>query len=363
MFSTHCHTCSAAAALVSLLVSSGARADELESSQPAAAERSSTISAPSIGVLTEWTDEFIFHDWRIQRNTDSQRYRLVDDRNLRVISGTFDECREHFELLRLERAIPPLPRTVVLVLHGMGRYRGSMETLADGITRETNLETLLFGYSSLNEGLEDHARSFGKVIKHLEGVERIHLVAHSLGNLVVRAYYARSLAEPAGADRRIERLVMLGPPNHRPRMAVGFASHPWTETVYRKLLGPSGEQLSSAFVDFEDRLTTPTCQFAIVAGGAGTSVGYNPLLEGDDDGLLTIPETRIAGARDFMVLPLSHQGLMTEEVVSHVVGKFLTTGALRGFEAPRYPIFDDDEPAPRDAFEIDEVEPEVAAGE
>ena len=42
------------------------------------------------------------------------------------------------------------------------------------------------------------------------------------------------------------------------------------------------------------------------SGGLGNNVGMNPLLPGDDDGLVTVQSTRLAGAADFLVLPVVH---------------------------------------------------------
>ncbi len=49
----------------------------------------------------------------------------------------------------------------------------------------------------------------------LDEAETIHIVAHSMGNLVVRHYLERSTDEVKGLkpDPRIKRMVMVGPPN------------------------------------------------------------------------------------------------------------------------------------------------------
>ena len=39
---------------------------------------------------------------------------------------------------------------------------------------------------------------------------------------------------------------------------------------------------------------------------AGNEIGFNPLLPGDDDGLVTVAETQLDGARDFLLVPTTH---------------------------------------------------------
>ena len=40
-----------------------------------------------------WSDELVFHRWRIQLNVISGHYRLLDENDYRHAWGTFDQCR------------------------------------------------------------------------------------------------------------------------------------------------------------------------------------------------------------------------------------------------------------------------------
>ena len=75
-------------------------------------------------------------------------------------------------------------------------------------------------------------------------------------------------------------------------------------------------------------LAIPRSEFAIIAGGKAESK-RNPLLEGQDDWVVTVNETRLPGARDFMVLPVVHSTMMGERQVQDAAVRFLKTGALR----------------------------------
>jgi hypothetical protein len=70
----------------------------------------------------------------------------------------------------------------------------------------------------------------------------------------------------------------------------------------------------------------PSCPFGIVAGGKGDGAGYSMLLEGDDDAVVRVDETRLEGADDFLLVPVHHAAMMKHPTVQQAVGSFLTTG-------------------------------------
>ena len=76
----------------------------------------------------------------------------------------------------------------------------------------------------------------------------------------------------------------------------------------------------------QERLAIPQCEFGIIAGGRGDERGFNPLLTGDDDGVVTVSSTRLAGAADFLVLPVSHTFLMRNRQVLDCTLRFLEHG-------------------------------------
>ena len=63
-------------------------------------------------------------------------------------------------------------------------------------------------------------------------------------------------------------------------------------------------------------VATPSCEFAIIAGGQGNGEGLNPLITGDDDLVVGVDETKLSGARDFAVVQVFHrQKLMNDAKV------------------------------------------------
>ena len=88
---------------------------------------------------------------------------------------------------------------------------------------------------------------------------------------------------------------------------------------------------------FENKLATPDFQFAIIAGGKNNDKGYNPLLPGDNDATISVDSTKLAGARDFIVVPVIHSFIMNDASVQKLTLEFLRHGHLIS-EKQRHPL-------------------------
>jgi len=271
-----------------------------------------------------WTDELLFHDWRIQRNAITMHCRLLDGKDVRHAWGTFEHCDTRLEEVKREGDLPPMAGKVVIAIHGLGRTRQSLKKLGDYLRQESDYTVLDMSYASTRFELASHARSLAKVIERLDGVEEINFVAHSLGNLVIRHYLADETDEEEGRipDARIRRIVMLAPPNNGARIAEKLNNVPFFKLIY----GKSAKQIATDWEKLEEKLATPQCEFGIIAGGKLRESGRNPLLDGDDDLVVTVDETRLAGARDFVVAPVMHTFIMNDKAVQEYTLRFLRDG-------------------------------------
>jgi pimeloyl-ACP methyl ester carboxylesterase len=180
-----------------------------------------------------------------------------------------------------------------------------------------------------------HARALKSLIDNLEGVERIDLVSHSLGSLVIRHYLSDTTDPATGrqGDARIQRIVMYAPPNQGAELAEKLGRN----QVFKMVFGQAGLQLAREWPELEKKLAVPQCEFGIIAGGRGDERGWNPLLTGDDDGVVSVATTRLAGASDFLVVPSSHTFIMTSPQVLDCTLRFLEQGCFRSPEE-RQPI-------------------------
>ena len=267
----------------------------------------------------EWSDELVRHDWRIQRRAGSDDTRVLDPADRVVCSGSPAACREAFARLENEGRIPPVEGRAVILLHGLGEGRGSMDPLAAYLREHHGGTVMSFGYASPRAGIDDHARALGDVIAGIPTADRISFVAHSLGNLVVR----RWMTDAAEEDRRrIHRMVMLGAPNQGSQLARKVANV-W---VLRTLSSGAARDLVLDWPRVAGDLAVPECPFGIIAGGTGDEVGYSTLLEGDDDAVVRVAETRLEGEDDFLLLPVRHAFMMRDPAVQRATASFLGSG-------------------------------------
>lgn len=293
------------------------------------------VATATLGGTQFWSDELVFHDWRIQRHVTTSHCRLLDDRNVRRAWGSFEQCQARLEELKRELDLPPLKGQAVVTLHGIIRSRSVMEGLGDYLEDEGDFTVLNVSYASTRRTLDEHAASLACVLENLEGVEEVHFVCHSLGNLVLRRYLGEADAETPQwqVDSRIERIVMLAPPNQGAKLAEKFKNNKLVGLIW----GPCCKQLANDWPALEKQLAIPTQEFGIIAGGQGDEDGANPLVEGDDDLVLSIEETRLPGARDFSIVNRLHGQLMDDEQVREQTLTFLNHGYFVS-QADRKPI-------------------------
>lgn len=280
------------------------------------------LATPTMGGRQFWTDEMIYGEWRIQRNVVTGHYRLLDDRNQRLAWGSYEACRHKFQAAREDRQLPRLEGPAVILLHGLGRTRHAMDSLGTAL-QKAGYTVFNMSYASTREGIAEHAKSLARVIDQIEGCTEINFVCHSLGNLVVRHYLADQADAPANPNRPpVHRFVMLGPPNN----GADFARRLKDNHLFEILTGKSGQSLGGGWDELVQHLATPPCEFGIIAGNRGPA---NPLLRGDDDLVVTIDETRLPGACDFIVVPTTHSGMLLDPASQKCVVRFLQDGFFR----------------------------------
>lgn len=300
---------------------------------------SGSMDNQTLGGMQFWGDELCYRQWRIQRNVISGHCRLLDGENLRLISGSFNACNEKLEEIKKQLELAPMRGRVVILLHGLFSNRTSMSSMQSYLEKEGGFQVLNVSYPSTRTQLGDHAASLARVVSHLEEVDEIDFVAHSLGNLVVRHYLFDQTNPEKGLqpDPRIKRIVMLGPPNNGAQRAALWADNKYFADAYKLLLGTTGKQLATQLGEISGHLATPACEFGILAGGRGDGEGWHAKLAGDDDGTVTVEETRLVGAHDFLVLPLRHDELKRDPKAMECTLRFLKEGYFVSAEA-RVPL-------------------------
>lgn len=149
-----------------------------------------------------------------------------------------------------------------------------------------------------------------------EGAETIHVVAHSLGGILLRQLVADRPVPDLG------RVVMLGPPNQGSEVVDKLGDRWW----FRAINGPAGSQLGTGSEDLPARLPPPGQQFGVLAGTRSINWILSMLIPGPDDGKVAVERTRLHASHEFRAIPSAHPFLMTDRRAIRETLHFLAHG-------------------------------------
>lgn len=294
------------------------------------------VPTKTLGGREFWGDVTHFHGWRIQQNVVTKHFRLIDGDDVRHAWGTREECQAKLDEIKREKKLPKMSGEGVLLVHGITRSSKSMSGYREPLEK-AGFCVFPFDYPSTRVDLDASAEYLHQVIESLDGIERLHIVAHSMGGIVARTYRAKH------RDERLNRLVLVGSPQNGAEMADLMKDK--ANLVFKTVFGPAGQQLITDQAGFLSKLPKPDVEFAVITGGHAPN-GFNPLIPDDDDGIVSVASTRLAGAVDSLYVESLHLALNRNETVHAATVRFLQTGKLRAEGDPQ-PIPREDKSAAR----------------
>ena len=204
----------------------------------------------------------------------------------------------------------------VLLLHGLARTKSSMKKLAKHLNSE--------GYIAINQGYPSRAETIEELAKAAvrQGAEqcpeghRLHIVTHSLGGILVRQYLSSNSIPNLG------RVVMLGPPNQGSQVVDRLKGMPGFGMVN----GDAGKQLGTDDSSIPNQLGAANFELGIIAGSRTINPILSLMLPNPDDGKVSVENTKLAGMKDHIVLPVSHPFLMKNKRAIAQIIHFLKNG-------------------------------------
>jgi hypothetical protein len=206
-------------------------------------------------------------------------------------------------------------RELVVLLHGLGRGKTSMWLLASRL-EDAGFAIKRVGYGSLDqtpdEILEEITAQINECCQKFP--QSVHFVGHSLGGLMVRAYLQNNRVKKLG------RVVLLGTPNK----GTAAADH-FHDSWLMKLLGPTANALGTNAESFPVSLAPPYYPVGIIAGRMDSKLN-DPILPGDDDGLVSIEATKIDNMTDFIVIETGHSMMRYDREVADQTIAFIKYG-------------------------------------
>ena len=217
------------------------------------------------------------------------------------------------------------PDTVVL-LHGLGRTAKSMVYIAERLA-ETGYHVVNIPYPSRKQNIETLVEDLRKRVAEccLNTESRLHFVTHSLGGILVRAYLYSNRPDNLG------RVVMLSPPNKGSDVVDFFDEY----RLFTYFFGPAAAELGTDPNSLPNRLGPADFEVGIITGDRTIDPISSWIIDGDNDGKVSIEQAKLEGMAAFQVVHVSHAYIMKDpEVVSEVIyflqnGRFLKPETLK----------------------------------
>jgi len=202
---------------------------------------------------------------------------------------------------------------IVVFVHGLWLSGLEAIVLRRRVAAALGFAERNFGYPSMSATLGDSAAALGVYLRAMDA-DTLHLIGHSMGGLVILKLFEDPPALPAG------RIVLLGTPIQGSSAAVGLARLPGG----KRLLGRA---MAQAMTPAKPCRWQAPRDIGIIAGDSPYGLGrLVARLDGPNDGIVLVEETRLAGATDRIVLSAQHAGLLYSRAAARQTAAFLAHG-------------------------------------
>lgn len=185
------------------------------------------------------------------------------------------------------------------------------------LEREYGMQVLLFSYPSVRGALDENAAALRAFIQK-NRPDTAHIIGHSLGGVLALRMHANN------PDFLPGRVVCLGSPLSGSRAAAYLNQLVWAEDIVGKsvpdaMVHKSANEWAANVAGARD--------IGVIAGDVPFGIGrFLADFQEDNDGTIAVAETRLQGAADHIILPVSHKGMLVSADVADQAAAFIRRG-------------------------------------
>lgn len=206
--------------------------------------------------------------------------------------------------------------TTVVLLHGLARSDSSFKKMENSLQKE-GYKTCNISYPSTKHSIEILVSKYV-----LPNIKRclsakdipVKFVTHSMGGILVRYLATQEI------NFTIEKVVMLSPPNKGSEV-VDELGGLW---LFKAINGPAGLQLSTDNKGMPNALGPADFELGIITGNQSINWILSSMIEGVDDGKVSIESAKLEGMKDFLVIEATHPFIMKNDIAIEQTKYFFT---------------------------------------
>jgi len=206
---------------------------------------------------------------------------------------------------------------IVICVHGYLSHGAGMYLIKRRLEREYGMHVSLFSYPSVRGTLDENSAALATFIRE-QNVDVAHIVGHSLGGVLALRMHANS------PDFLPGRVVCLGSPLSGSRAANYLNAQEWAEEIIGRsvpdaMINQTANDWAADVAEHRD--------IGVIAGNV--PLGFGRLLakfDEDNDGTIAVSETELDAAKDHLILPVSHRGLLVSADVADQAVAFIKRG-------------------------------------
>ncbi|WP_253250779.1 alpha/beta hydrolase [Orenia metallireducens] len=210
----------------------------------------------------------------------------------------------------------------VILVHGYNKNQKDMISLKNNLEKlgySGTLVTLPLTFKKIEYCTSLFKEKVEKIISNLDKNEKISLIGHSTGGLIIRHFLSNT-----GYIHKINRCVLIATPNHGSKLAAIAANLSTTFIRIFKTLGSLHPDNINR-LEFKD---IKTVEVGAIAGNKRNLL-LGRILAKENDGRVQVNSVKYSGLKDFIILPYGHKEIHHQFKTAELVDSFLRNGKFK----------------------------------